>query len=83
LMASGETTNDERLRELEAERYREAATHALEQLDWCISYLYRIRKPGIADGIKHNRSQILKRMGVVSAAPPSSHAAMDGGRSHG
>jgi hypothetical protein len=64
MMASGQTRNDERFRRLEAERYREAATDTLEQLDWCVSYLYRIGKPGIADAIKHNRSQIIKRAGL-------------------
>jgi hypothetical protein len=43
----------------EAERYREAAELALDQLQWCIDYLYRIRKPVLAKGLKANREQIL------------------------
>jgi hypothetical protein len=43
----------------EAERYREAAELALDQLRWCIEYLYRIRKPTLAKGLKRNREHIL------------------------
>jgi hypothetical protein len=42
----------------EAERYREAAELALEQLQWCVDYLYRIRKPNLAKGLKANREHI-------------------------
>jgi thiamine pyrophosphate-dependent acetolactate synthase large subunit-like protein len=42
----------------EAERYREAAELALDQLEWCINYLNRIRKPTLAKGLKANREQI-------------------------
>ncbi len=45
----------------QAERYREAAQLALEQLDWCIGYLERIRKPRIAQALRQNRNTILKR----------------------
>jgi len=45
----------------EAKRYREAAELALEQLDWCISYLYRIRKPKIAQALQQNRKTIVER----------------------
>jgi hypothetical protein len=40
-MDQREANKDDRNRELE--RYREAATHALDQLQWCIDYLYRVR----------------------------------------
>jgi hypothetical protein len=46
----------------EAERYREAAELALDQLQWCIEYLYRIRKPTLAKGLKANREQIRARL---------------------
>jgi hypothetical protein len=42
----------------EAERYREAAELALNQLQWCINYLYRIRKPTIAMRLERNREHI-------------------------
>jgi hypothetical protein len=46
----------------EAKRYREAAELALNQLQWCIEYLYRIQKPTLAKGLKANREQILARL---------------------
>jgi hypothetical protein len=45
----------------EVERYREAAQLALEQLDWCIGYLDRIRRPRIAQVLRQNRQTIIKR----------------------
>jgi hypothetical protein len=53
--------NREQDRDLAAERYRQAAVHALDQLQWCINYLYSIRKASIAGTLESNRSQILKR----------------------
>jgi hypothetical protein len=41
----------------EAERYRAAAELALDQLQWCINYLYRIRKPALARQLKRNRER--------------------------
>ena len=55
-MATNEDT------EQEAERYRRAAEETLDQLDWCVDYLYRIRKPEIAQTIAKNRSMIRRRM---------------------
>ena len=46
----------------EAERYREAAELTLDQLQWCVDYLYRIRKPTLAHGLKRNREQIQSRL---------------------
>jgi hypothetical protein len=46
----------------EAERYRAAAEETLNQLDWCIAYLHRIRKPKIAAALARNRSEIRRRM---------------------
>jgi hypothetical protein len=48
--------------EREIERYREAVELALDQLEWCVDYLYRIRKPDIARALARNRSQIMKRI---------------------
>jgi hypothetical protein len=63
-MDPGETNGERRERELEGEieRYREAATRALDQLEWCIEYLYRVRKPDIARALSRNRRQILERL---------------------
>jgi hypothetical protein len=63
-MDSRQANGDARKRELdrEIERYREAAMAALDQLEWCINYLYRVRKPDIARAIGRNRKQILKRL---------------------
>lgn len=43
-------------------RYRRAAEQTLDQLDWCVDYLYRIGKPRIARAVQQNRSTIGKRM---------------------
>jgi hypothetical protein len=63
-MDSREPNGDDRERRLdhEIERYRQAATSALDQLEWCIDYLYRVRKPDIARAIARNRNQILERL---------------------
>jgi hypothetical protein len=58
--------DDERDDAEEIERYRLAAEEALNQLDWCVSYLYRIRKDRIARTIERNRTFIrreLRRIG--------------------
>ena len=44
------------------ERYRRAAEETLNQLDWCVDYFRRIRKPRIADALAQRRSQIRRRM---------------------
>ncbi len=46
----------------DVERYRRVAEETLDQVDWCISYLYRIRKPDIARVLEKNRSTIRRRM---------------------
>jgi hypothetical protein len=48
--------------EREAARYRRAAEETLDQLDWCISYFHRIRKPGIANALRKNRAHIRRQM---------------------
>jgi hypothetical protein len=56
--------SDSRARELdrEIERYREAAALALDQLQWAINYLHRMRKGSIAERLERNRRQILKQV---------------------
>ena len=53
----------DRTRELEHEigRYREAAIQAVEQLQWCVNYLYSARRPQIAEALARNRAQIIER----------------------
>jgi hypothetical protein len=46
----------------EITRYRRAAQQTLDQLEWCVDYLYRIGKPRIARAIQQNRSSISRRM---------------------
>jgi hypothetical protein len=46
----------------EADRYREAAEAALEQLDWAISYLRGIRKAEIARALARNRAYIREQL---------------------
>jgi hypothetical protein len=46
----------------EAAMFRRAAEEALDQLDWCVEYLYHIRKPGLARAVGKNRSAIRRRM---------------------
>jgi hypothetical protein len=42
--------------------YRRAAEVALEQLNWCVGYLHRIRKHSVARRLAQNRAVILRRM---------------------
>ena len=46
----------------QARRYQRAAEVALEQLDWCISYLRQIRKNDIAKTLSANRAHIERRL---------------------
>ncbi len=57
--------SDHRQRDLDdqVQRYREAATAALEQLAWSVGYLREIHKPELANALDRNRRQILERMG--------------------
>jgi hypothetical protein len=48
--------------EEQAARYRRAAEETLDQLDWCVNYLYRIRKPHIAQAIANNGTAIRRRI---------------------
>jgi hypothetical protein len=53
---------DDRDRNEELERYRQAAEDALQQLDWCIGYLHGIRKVGISRALARNRAYIRTRL---------------------
>jgi len=46
----------------QAERYRQAADDALQQLDWCIGYLHGIRKVKISRALAQNRSLIRTKL---------------------
>jgi hypothetical protein len=46
----------------EADRYRQAATEALEMLDWCIGYLVGSRKEKIAAQLAKNRAHLRKQL---------------------
>jgi hypothetical protein len=46
----------------EAARYRKAANSALDQIDWCVEYLRRIRKPTISRQLARNTTAIRRRM---------------------
>jgi hypothetical protein len=56
--------DDDRRRALdrEAEKYRQATEHALGQLEWCIDYLYKLRKVEIARTLSRNRAEIMARI---------------------
>jgi hypothetical protein len=60
---------DDRDRNEELERYRQAAEDALQQLDWCIGYLHGIRKVGISRALAKNRSYIRTRLLSRSEEP--------------
>jgi hypothetical protein len=60
-MESRESNGDGQGRELEheIERYRQAA---LDELEWCINYLYGQRRTRIARALARNRRQIMARL---------------------
>jgi hypothetical protein len=49
-------------RSAEADRYRQAATDALEMVDWCIGFLVGTRKEGIAAQLARNRQHIRQQL---------------------
>ena len=49
-------------KEKEADRYRQAAEDALQQLDWTIGYLHGIHKTDISRALAKNRSYIRQRL---------------------
>lgn len=46
----------------ETERYKQAATDALEMVDWCIGYLVGTHKEGIAAQLASNRRYIREKL---------------------
>jgi hypothetical protein len=56
-------------RSSEADRYRQAATDALEMLDWCIGYLVGTRKETIASRLAENRKYIREQLLHEPAEP--------------
>jgi hypothetical protein len=48
-MAEDNNDDEARRRAQETARYRLAAEETLEQLEWCVTYLHRIRKRPIAE----------------------------------
>jgi hypothetical protein len=46
----------------DADRYRQAADDALQQLDWAIGYLHGIRKLQISRALARNRSVIRRSL---------------------
>jgi protein-tyrosine phosphatase len=59
-MATGGAKDAQEL-DREIERYREAATVALEQLQWVINYLHGIKKNKLAQGLDRNRIHIIEQ----------------------
>jgi hypothetical protein len=53
----------------EAERYRQAAEDALQQLDWCIGYLHGIRKTSLSARLAQNRIAIKRNLMKEPTAP--------------
>ena len=64
-MAEHDDDDEARRREGEIERYRRAAEETLEQLEWCVNYLHRIRKSRIAEVVDKNRRHIRRRMSSI------------------
>ena len=59
------SNDDSDRREQEIGRYRRAAEETLDQLEWCINYLHRIRKSGLANALAKNRSTIRRQMSAT------------------
>jgi hypothetical protein len=62
MTTDSDTTDQDAALEAEAERYRAAAEAALDQLDFCVGYLHRIRKSPLADALARNRAQIRRQL---------------------
>jgi hypothetical protein len=54
-------TNHVTRAEQEVDTYRRAAEDTIEQLDWCVGYLHRIRKIEIAAVVEKHRKVIRQR----------------------
>ena len=46
----------------DVDRYRKTAEAALEQLEWAIRYLHRIRKSDVARGLAKNHAYIRRKL---------------------
>lgn len=56
-------------RNADADRYRQAATDALEMVDWCIGYMVGTRENGIASQLARNRKYIREHLMGESGEP--------------
>jgi hypothetical protein len=61
-MAADENRNGDRDQDREIGRYRQAAISTLEQLEWIVGYLHKIRKPELAQAVDRNRKQIIEKI---------------------
>lgn len=61
----------------QADRYRQAAEDALQQLDWCIGYLHGIRKGKISRQLAKNRTYIKRNLMREPAAPLPTETVVD------
>ena len=59
-MARNDNTLEGKQRE--ADRYRQAAEDALQQLDWTIGYLHGIRKTELSRALARNRTYIREQL---------------------
>jgi hypothetical protein len=59
-MNSRKSGSHDRAQELDREvkRYRDAAELALEQLEWAVGYLRKIRRPDLATALERNCKRI-------------------------
>jgi len=67
-----ENGNGNRDHDPELERYREAAWEALDQLEWCIDYLYRVQKgasPGRSPGTGRRSSSASAKAAISGGRP--------------
>ena len=53
----------------DADRYRQAATDALERVDWCIGYMVGTRKNSSAGALARNRKYIREQLLSEPAEP--------------
>jgi hypothetical protein len=61
-MARNDQKSGTASKEKEADRYRQAADDALQQLDWAIGYLHGIHKTEISKALAKNRSYIRRKL---------------------
>ena len=71
-MSSSETSDMDEEQPV-AERYREAAELALEQLEWVIRFFYRLRKSSIAEVLEQNRRTIVSAMDFDAPWTPTAN----------